>query len=108
MTLDTCKECGDVMTSRNTGRNKYNTNEIDPQAVSRLTSLGYPNTKEVLSSNWFGIASFVLAAPPSNGKLHYFLRYNHQKPKLQSKSENPNTLKTVDLSAMQLGVKVRL
>ena len=90
------------------GGYSYNTNEIDPQAVSRLTSLGFPNTKEVLSSNWFGIASFVMAAPHSNGKLHYFLRYNHQKPELHSKSENHNTLKTVDLSAMQVGVKVRL
>ncbi|MBT4879490.1 MAG: hypothetical protein HON43_00760, partial [Alphaproteobacteria bacterium] len=90
------------------GGYSYNTNEIDPHVVSRLTSLGFPNTKEVLSSNWFGIASFVLDAPHSNGKVQFFLRYNHQKPELHSKSENHNTIKTVDLSAMQFGVKVGL
>lgn len=86
----------------------YNTNDIDPHVVSHLTTLGFPETKEVLKSDWLGIVSLTYKAPYSNGSVDYFLRYHYHSPKLNSYSENHNNLKRVDLSALQLGIKVRL
>lgn len=90
------------------GGYSYNTNDIDPHVVSHLTTLGFPETKEVLKSDWLGIASISYKAPYGNGSVDYFLRYHYHSPKLHSYSENHNNLKKVDLSALQLGVKVRL
>lgn len=90
------------------GGYSYHTNDIDPHVVSHLTTLGFPNTKEVLRSNWFGLLSCELNMPYSNNHVRYFLRYIYQKPQLHSYSENHDTTKTVNLSALQFGIKVRL
>lgn len=88
------------------GGYSFNTNEIDPHVVSHLTTLGFPNSKETLSSAWIGIVGLEYAPFKDKDGVKYRLQYRYQKPKLYSKSDKHDTATNVEIQQLSLGMQV--
>ena len=83
-------------------------NTIDPQAISYLESKGISNTQETVKSTWFTFLSLDMPIPYDNNLVTYFVRYIYQNTIMKSFSDQHHQTKPIDLSSLQLGIKIAL
>ena len=89
------------------GGYSINHNDIDIKASSRLDQLGYLNADEQISSSPFILIGVQVAAPKSQQKVSYGIRYSYQEPTITARSQSYRYQDKIKIAQIEAMIRVQ-